>query len=205
MSRCACCQAIPPARNGDLKSDPGLSRRADFQWHGERFSCSVAASRQSAANFRREFKWRLSPESRYAKTAFRIPQGQRTLFLYSAWVDDWGNLLLLGELYTKLHLIAFGIFSGNWFNLHVNNDFTIPLTADEICKEQKHLLTRMMKLGWVSGFGWNDATGMWAIQWTDTGNRTLVPCRVTLDRLQCRKAAQLCAFEGLLNGILSVD
>jgi hypothetical protein len=31
-----------------------------------RRNADVAASRQSAANFRREFKWRLSPESRYA-------------------------------------------------------------------------------------------------------------------------------------------
>ena len=44
-------------------------KRADWS----RRNPGVAASRQSAANFRREFKWRLSPESRYAEDELVAP------------------------------------------------------------------------------------------------------------------------------------
>ena len=73
-----------------------------------KYRVTVAAPRQSAANFRGNFKWRLSPESRYAEgglvapAAFRIPHRQLvasrkagrtgTLFLNPFWDGRLGQL-----------------------------------------------------------------------------------------------------------------
>ena len=49
----------------NLKSAIRMPRGKRADW--SRRNPGVAASRQSAANFRRGFKWRLSPEIRYAE------------------------------------------------------------------------------------------------------------------------------------------
>jgi hypothetical protein len=92
--------------------DPALKRRAivglslpgrtQVDW--SRRNPGVAASRQSAAYFHMEFKWRLSPESRYAdgrfvaQSAIRIPYWQRILFLNSVWDGRLGQLAVELEL-----------------------------------------------------------------------------------------------------------
>jgi hypothetical protein len=58
-----------------VKIVTGLERGQVF--FGGENGCSVAASRQSAANSRRNFKRRLSPGSRYAEEHRHLVFGQR--------------------------------------------------------------------------------------------------------------------------------
>jgi hypothetical protein len=78
----------------------------------------------------------------------------------------------------------------------------VTFTTEQLRQSQEKLLNRMAELRLVSHYGWNDATGAAVIKWTDDGRRILGPVRIALDHLGCRTADELCALEGILNGML---
>jgi hypothetical protein len=92
------------ARSGITQSAIQIPHWKRVDWL--RRNPGVAASRQSTANFRREFKWRLSPEIRYAEdgliahAVLRIPNSApvTALFLNSFWDGRLGQLAVELEL-----------------------------------------------------------------------------------------------------------
>jgi len=72
-------------------------------------------------------------------------------------------------------------------------------------QEQTRLLDLMCQLGWITGYGINDATGKWGLSPTEAGAARLKVFREVREKLDYRGFPTWVALEGIAHGRLIGD